>query len=667
MSDLNPRQQQAVHYIDSPLLVLAGAGSGKTRVITAKISYLIKGCGYDPQRITAVTFTNKAAREMKERVAKSLGEQQDKLPRISTFHNLGLNIVRQELKALGYKSGFSIFDQQDSGALLKDLLRKQNLADDSVVNTAQWTISAWKNDLVTPEQALSQAENDLQAGQAHLYSAYQRSLKAFNAVDFDDLILLPVQLFRNHPETLDRWQNRIRYLLVDEYQDTNQAQYELVKQLAGVRAAFTVVGDDDQSIYAWRGAKPENLARLQADFHKLKLIKLEQNYRSSGRILRSANQLISKNPHVFEKKLWSELGLGPELRVLVCANEIQEAERVVSEIIHLKFTAKAKYKDCAILYRGNHQAKVFEKALRAHNIPYFLSGGTSFFSRTEVKDGMAYLRLLANPEDDSAFLRIVNTPRREIGPTTLEKLAEYAQQRSCALLSACRDIGLKSLLSARSYERLQHFAQLITHYTHKANSDPSSAFRSLIEEIDYLEWLKENASSDAVAERRMENVNDLMDWLKALQHGELQEKTLVEMVNHLTLMDMLDRQDDAEKQDQVHLMTLHAAKGLEFPHVFLVGMEEDLLPHRSSIEEDNIEEERRLAYVGITRAQRTLTMTYASKRKRFGEMIPSEPSRFLQELPEGDLVWEGRGSKLSKEEKQARGSAHLANLKSMLS
>ncbi|RLW54139.1 MAG: ATP-dependent DNA helicase Rep, partial [gamma proteobacterium symbiont of Stewartia floridana] len=550
MSDLNPRQQQAVNYIDTPLLVLAGAGSGKTRVITAKISYLIKLCGLNPQQITAVTFTNKAAREMKERVAKTLGDQQQ-LPRISTFHNLGLNIIRQELKTLGYRSGFSIFDQQDSAGLLKDLLRKQNLGDDSVVNAAQWTISAWKNDLITPEQALQQAENDLQQGQALLYAAYQRSLKAFNAVDFDDLILLPVNLFRTHPEVLDQWQDRIRYLLVDEYQDTNQAQYELVKQLAGVRAAFTVVGDDDQSIYAWRGARPENLARLQADFPSLKLIKLEQNYRSSGRILRSANHLISKNPHVFEKKLWSELGLGPELRVLVCPNEVQEAERVVSEIIHLKFTAKTNNRDCAILYRGNHQAKMFEKALRSHNIPYFLSGGTSFFSRTEVKDGMAYLRLLANPTDDSAFLRIVNTPRREIGPTTLEKLAEYAQQRGSALLPACEEIGLKNLLSSRPYERLQHFSQLIQHHAQKANSDPAAAFRALIEEIDYLDWLKENASSDGIAEARMENVTDLMDWLKALQHGELQEKTLAEMVNHLTLMDMLQRQEDEAEQDQV--------------------------------------------------------------------------------------------------------------------
>ncbi|MCU7815627.1 MAG: DNA helicase Rep [Candidatus Thiodiazotropha sp. (ex Rostrolucina anterorostrata)] len=666
MTDLNPRQQAAVRYIDGPLLVLAGAGSGKTRVITTKIGHLVKQCGIEPGRITAVTFTNKAAREMKERVTKVVGRDRQQGPVISTFHTLGLNILRHELKRLGYKAGFSIFDQQDSATILKDLLRKQNVGDESEINAIQWIISAWKNDLTTPEQAMDQAQDDLQVRQAQLYSAYQRSLKAFNAFDFDDLILAAVTLFRDHPDALESWQNRIRYLLVDEYQDTNQAQYELVKQLVGVRAAFTVVGDDDQSIYAWRGARPENLTRLQSDFPRLKLIKLEQNYRSSGRILKSANQLISNNPHVHEKQLWSELGPGPELRVLECRNEEQEAEKVVSEIIHLKFTAKAANSDFAILYRGNHQAKIFEKALRTHNIPYFLSGGTSFFARTEVKDAMAYLRLLANPDDDSAFLRIVNTPRREIGPTTLEKLSGYAQQREIALLPACHEVGLQAVLNSRAYDRLQRFSQFIGHYTQKADNNPVEAIRSLVNEIDYHNWIRENASSDSIADRRMENVTDLIDWLKALHNGELQEKTLAEMVNHLTLMDLLERQNEDEAQDQVHLMTLHAAKGLEFPHVFLVGMEEDLLPHRSSIEDGNIEEERRLAYVGLTRAQRSLIMTYAAKRKRFGEMVAGEPSRFLQELVQDDVSWEGRGSQLSKEQKQERGSAHLANLKSLL-
>ncbi len=667
MSDLNPRQREAVHHIDGPLLVLAGAGSGKTRVITAKIGHLVKQCGIEPRRITAVTFTNKAAREMKGRVAALLGRDKGEGPVISTFHTLGLNILRRELKRLGYKPGFSIFDQQDAAALLKDLLRKQNSGDEKIVNAAQWQISDWKNDLIDPEQALAQADDDLKTHAALLYAAYQRSLKAYNAVDFDDLILLPVKLLQEHPEALEAWQNRVRYMLVDEYQDTNQAQYELVKLLVGVRAAFTVVGDDDQSIYAWRGARPENLARLRDDFPRLQVIKLEQNYRSSGRILKAANRLIGNNPHIFDKRLWSELGPGPEIRVLECRNEEQEAEKVVSEIIHLKFTGKVGNGDIAILYRGNHQSRIFEKALRSHNIPYLLSGGTSFFSRTEVKDVMAYLRLLANADDDSAFLRIVNTPRREIGPNTLEKLGGYAQERGIGLLPACRELGLQSQLNARAQQRVEAFADMIDRFTREAEHNPVTTVKQLVESIQYRDWVRENASSDAVAERRMENVTDLIDWLGALQKGELQEKTLTEMVAHLTLMDLLERQNEEEDPDQVHLMTLHAAKGLEFPHVFLVGMEEELLPHRSSIEEDNIEEERRLAYVGITRARQSLTLTYAAKRKRFGEMVPCEPSRFLQELPEEDLRWEGRGSQLTPEEKQQRGSAHLANLKSLLS
>jgi ATP-dependent DNA helicase Rep len=356
------------------------------------------------------------------------------------------------------------------------------------------------------------------------------------------------------------------------------------------------------------------------------------------------------------------------LRVLECRSEEHEAERVVSEILHHKFTGKSGNQDYAILYRGNHQARLFEKALRAHNLPYFLSGGTSFFARTEVKDIMAYLRLLANQDDDSAFLRIVNTPRREIGSNTLEKLGSYAQQRETGMLAACDELGLQSLLSERPYARLQEFARLIGHFTRKAETeDPVEAVRSLLQEIQYADWVRENSSSDAVAERRMDNVNDLLEWINALQNGELQEKSLGEMVNHLTLMDVLERQNEESGADQVHLMTLHAAKGLEFPHVFLVGMEEELLPHRTSIEDENIEEERRLAYVGITRAQRSLTMSYAAKRKRYGELVSCEPSRFLQELPEEDLQWEGRGSELSKEQKQERGSAHLANLRSMLS
>jgi len=666
VAELNSRQREAVEYIDGPLLVLAGAGSGKTRVITRKIAYLIERCGIEPRLITAVTFTNKAAREMRERASALLKRKDARGLTVSTFHTLGLHILRREREIAGYKPGFSIFDAQDAETLLKELLRKQDVADEAAGHL-QWQISGWKNAMVGPEQARAHAEDGPSQAAARLYEAYQHHLHAYNAVDFDDLILQPVELLRHHPEVLERWQNRIRHLLVDEYQDTNQSQYELVRLLVGVRAALTVVGDDDQSIYAWRGARPENLARLSKDFPRLKLIKLEQSYRSTGHILKAANRLIANNPHAFEKRLWSELGAGDPIRVFECHNEEQEADKVVTEILHHRLTQGASWGDCAILYRGNHQSRVFEKALRAQKIPYALSGGTSFFARSEIKDVMAYLRLMANPDDDAAFLRIVNTPRREIGPGTLEKLGTYAAQRGAGLLAASSEMGLGQFLSERASGRLGDFAQWVEeHARAAARDDAVETVRGLLREIDYRGWLRDTAGSEKLAERRWENVEELVDWLQALQRGELQGKTLAEVVAHLTLMNMLEQRDEDADDDRVHLMTLHAAKGLEFPHVFLIGVEEELLPHRTSIEEDTIEEERRLAYVGITRARRSLTLTLAATRKRYGETITCQPSRFLDELPADDLVWSGGRRETPPEERRERGNAHLAQMRSLL-
>jgi len=666
MTDLNRRQAEAVRYLDGPLLVLAGAGSGKTRVITAKIAHLIDAAGLSARHITAVTFTNKAAREMKSRVGRLLGAEKGRGLTVSTFHTLGLNILRRELDAAGLRRGFSILDEQDVEQLLRELAKK-NEADRETLRRARWQISAWKNDLIDPDTALQHAQDDFDAFYAALYGAYRHALQVYNAVDFDDLILRPVTLLREHPALRERWQNRIRYLLVDEYQDTNNAQYDLVRLLVGVRGALTVVGDDDQSIYAWRGARPENLARLRDDFARLQLIKLEQNYRSTGRILHAANTLIAQNEHVFDKRLWSELGPGDPLRVVNCRDEEDEAERVVSEIIHQRFNTGAPLSSFAILYRGNHQARPFEKALRTQNIPYFLSGGTSFFARSEVKDVMAYLRLLANPDDDSAFLRIINTPRREIGTGTLEKLSGYAAGRSRPLLAAVDELGLGEVLQGRPLARLREFADWLGALARSSMSEPAvDTVRELLRDLDYRDWLNQTSNSDKIAEQRWENVEELLGWLERLQQDEAKGGSLGQMVNHLSLMDIIERQDEEEAGDRVVLMTLHGAKGLEFPHVFLVGMEEDLLPHRSSIEQDDIAEERRLAYVGLTRAQRTLVMTCAERRRRGGELIRCEPSRFLQELPPEDLRWEGRGAALSKEEKQARGKASLASLKAML-
>ena len=665
MNDLNPSQREAVRHLEGPLLVLAGAGSGKTRVITAKIAHLIEQGGVAARHITAVTFTNKAAREMKGRVGKLLDAQAGRGLSISTFHTLGLNILRRELKTAGLRAGFSIFDEQDVEQLLRELTKK-NEADKDTLQRARWQISAWKNDLIDPDAAQGSASDDFESFYAALYGAYQRALRVYNAVDFDDLILLPVSLLRSDPALRERWQNRIRYMLVDEYQDTNGAQYELVKLLVGVRGALTVVGDDDQSIYAWRGARPENLARLRDDFPHLHVIKLEQNYRSTGRILRAANTLIANNEHVFEKRLWSELGPGELLRVVNCRDEEDEAERVISEIIQQRFNSGAPYSSFAILYRGNHQARPFEKALRTQNIPYFISGGTSFFSRSEVKDVMAYLRLIVNPNDDGAFLRIINTPRREIGTSTLETLSHYAAERRCSLFQAIDELALGERLKARPLSRLREFSAWLGSMGRGSEDSPVETVRQLLNDLDYRDWIEQTSGSDKAAERRWENVEDLIGWLEKLRADEQKGESLGHMVNHLSLMDVLERQDEEDSGDRVVLMTLHGAKGLEFPHVFLVGMEEDLLPHRSSIEEDNIAEERRLAYVGVTRAQRTLVMTCAERRRRAGELVRCEPSRFLQELPDDDLKWEGRGATLSTEEKQARGKASLAGLKAML-
>ncbi len=666
MHELNPRQREAVRYLDGPLLVLAGAGSGKTRVITAKIAHLIEQAGVAARHITAVTFTNKAAREMKERVGHLLGAEASRGLSISTFHTLGLNILRRELEAAGLRRGFTILDEQDVEQLLREL-GKRNEADRDTLQRARWRISTWKNELIEPDAAMAQAEDDLDAYYAALYGAYQRALRAYNAVDFDDLILLPVKLLDTNPALRERWQNRIRYLLVDEYQDTNGAQYALVRLLVGVRAALTVVGDDDQSIYAWRGARPENLARLREDYPRLRVIKLEQNYRSTGRILRAANTLIANNEHLFEKRLWSELGPGDPLRVITCRDEEDEADRVISEIIHQRFNSGAPYASFAILYRGNHQARPFEKALRTQNIPYFLSGGTSFFARSEIKDVMAYLRMIANPDDDSALLRIINTPRREIGSNTLEALAGYAAERGCNLFAAISELGLDQRLKPRPLSRLREFSAWLGGLVRSADSQaPVETVRQLLSDIDYRGWLDQTSGNEKAAGRRWDNVEELLGWLDRLQQDEQRGSSLGSMINHLSLLDILERQDEEASGDRVVLMTLHGAKGLEFPHVFLVGMEEELLPHRSSIEEDNIAEERRLAYVGVTRAQRTLVMSCAERRRRAGELTRCDPSRFLQELPADDLRWEGRGTKLSTEEKQARGKARLANLKAML-
>ncbi len=666
---LNPQQQQAVEYVNGACLVLAGAGSGKTRVIINKIAHLIAHCGYSPKQIAAVTFTNKAAREMRERVAHSIGKESSRGLTISTFHTLGFEILKREHKLLGYKSGMTLFDEHDQLALLKHLLPENVTEDKDLLKLLVATISNWKNDLLLPEQTIALAKSDRDRVFSHFYDQYQNQLKAYNALDFDDLIMLPTLLFKQFPEAKERWQQKIRYLLVDEYQDTNTSQYELIKLLVGHEGNFTVVGDDDQSIYSWRGAKPENMGRLQQDFPKLKVIKLEQNYRSSQRILHCANILIDNNDHLFDKRLFSQLGEGEKLNVIEAKNEEHEAERIVGELIAHRFSRKTKYKDYAILYRGNHQSRLLEKLLIQNRIPYKISGGTSFFAKAEIKDMLAYLRLLVNQDDDAAFLRIVNTPKREIGAATLEKLGQLANEKQVSLFEAIFDFELIQRLTPKPYQALQDFARWVVELSDQAvRSEPKSAIQDMLAKIQYEAYLYETAATPKSAEMQSRNVQTLFEWVeKMLEGDELSEPmSLNQVVTNLTLRDMMERGEDDDESDQVQLMTLHASKGLEFPHVFLIGMEEGILPHQTSIDEDNVEEERRLAYVGITRAQQTLTFSLCKERRQYGEVIKPEISRFLLELPQDDLQWERDKPKLSEQERQQKVSAGLNSLMAMV-
>ncbi len=666
---LNPQQDDAVKYISGPCLVLAGAGSGKTRVITNKIAYLVRECDVPARYIAAVTFTNKAAREMKERVGQTLGKTEARGLKVSTFHTLGLSIIKSETKALNIKPGFSLFDDKDTLALLKDLTEDTIDGDKEQLSLLQSCISNWKNDLITPQQLLNQVSSTGEKEFAHFYLRYQEHLQAYNALDFDDLILLPTLLLQQNEKIRQKWQNKIRYMLVDEYQDTNTSQYELVRLLVGERARFTVVGDDDQSIYSWRGAKPQNLILLKEHYPNLRVIMLEQNYRSSGRILHCANILIQNNPHEFEKRLFSELSYGEELRVIQCKNEDHEVERVVAELMSHKFMKGTNYKDYAILYRGNHQSRPFEKSLMLNRIPYKISGGMSFFGRAEIKDIMAYLRLLVNHDDDTAMLRVINTPTRGIGRATLEKLGNLANQLKVSLFEASLSPQLPQVLSGKSLAAVQGFGRWIVELADNAQrGDTNAALRDLIKGAKYEEWVYETSASPKAAEMTLANISTLYGWVQGMLEGSDTDPpmSLVEVVNRLILRDMMEKNEEEDASDAVQLMTLHASKGLEFPYVFMVGMEEGLLPHQSSIDEDNVEEERRLAYVGITRAQKELIFSLAKERRQFGEVNFPEPSRFLDELPVDDVVWETKKPSASKEEKQKKGEVGIANLRNML-
>ncbi|MBK7684885.1 MAG: UvrD-helicase domain-containing protein [Rhodocyclaceae bacterium] len=631
--NLNEAQREAVNYIDELLLVLAGAGSGKTGGITHNIAHLVGNLGIAPNRIAAITFTNKAAKEMQERIAKAIGSRAEGVI-ISTFHSLGVRILRQECRALKLKPGFSILDATDTTALFQELAGS---VDKARLRMMQTRISLWKNSLLDSSVALRVAEGELEHAAAALYVDYERSLNAYQAVDFDDLIRLPVKLFADDDAAAERWRARLWHLLVDEYQDTNRCQYRLVQLLTQGRDSFTAVGDDDQSIYAWRGADAANLQALKVDYPALKVIKLEQNYRSTTRILRAANALIAHNPKTFEKRLWSEHGLGDPIRVRVCKDGDEEAEAVVTQLAAHKFSSGSRFDDYAILYRGNFQARVFEQQLRAQRVPYVISGGQSFFERTEIKDITSYLRLLANENDDPAFIRAVTTPKRGIGSTTLEALGRAAGRRQQSLLATVFTPGLDADLSLKQHTALRQFGDFIRRMEHRAKAeDAGLVLRDLINAIGYEAALFSNVEPQE-ARTRMENVRDFVEWIA--DKGLAENKTLLELAQSIALLAMLDK--NAESTDAVQLATLHASKGLEFRHVYLVGIEEGSLPHRDSQTAEKIEEERRLMYVGITRARNTLNVTWCERRKIARDWVPREPSRFITEMGESPKSREG--------------------------
>ncbi|GBU09686.1 DNA helicase and single-stranded DNA-dependent ATPase [Gammaproteobacteria bacterium] len=658
---LNKEQEHAVKYIDGPLLVLAGAGSGKTRVITEKIAYLVRHCFMPAHLIYAVTFTNKAAKEMQSRVLKTLSKTEARGIKISTFHTLGLSILKRHGHLLGLKKNFSIYDQEDATKLITQLVS----GDKDYAKLVLAQISNWKNDYLNPSQALALSfenknENDqsIQIDIARIYQQYMEQIRAYNAADFDDLIFLALQLFEQYPESLSFWQNRVRYLLVDEYQDTNSCQYQLVKLLVGMRNAFTVVGDDDQSIYAWRGARPENLILLQSDFPRLTLIKLEQNYRSSARILRCANAVIENNPHIFEKKLWSEYTDGAMIRIKECKHAEDEAETVAYLIAGHALRNAQQFSEYAILYRGNHQAKIFELALRRNNVPYKIIGGGSFFAQAEIKDILAYLKLITNHEDTAALLRIINIPKRDIGPVSLKKIADFANVLNVSMFAAMQNSNLKQIISGRAYQAVANFTKMIKLLSEQQSIlSADKIMEKLILGIDYGAHLHDEIGNTQGVMRRLNSITILQEWLGR------SDGTLTEVLAHLALISILESNDKEDEKQEVTLMTLHTAKGLEFPYVHLVGLEEEILPHKNSINYDTIEEERRLFYVGITRAQTQLYITYCKQRKRYGEWETCQPSRFLNEMPIDDLIWQRAGDKPQEEQGNAKDAmAMLRNI-----
>jgi superfamily I DNA/RNA helicase len=668
---MNPRQLEAVRSTEGPLLVLAGAGSGKTRVITYRIAHLLLQKNVAAENILAVTFTNKAAREMQERTAALVGKKRCENVILSTFHSLGVKILRQEIGLLGYKRNFAIYAASDQLGLVRQALRESIAFDGRKVDAEAvlWKISAAKNALLGPGQLPVPPGDDRAAVAAQVYPRYQSLLRACNAIDFDDIIMLTVRLLKEHPEVLARWQERFSHIMVDEYQDTNPSQYLFISLLAARYKNLCVVGDDDQSIYGWRGADVEKILAFEKDYPGCRVVKLEENYRSTGTILSAANCVIRNNTKRMEKTLWTRSGDGNRIDLVVARDDEEEAAKV-SERIQLEcFKGNKTYGDFAILYRTNAQSRAFEEQLRFADIPYVLIGGMQFYERKEVKDALCYLRAIANPRDEQALLRIVNFPRRGIGDSTLVRLNQWSQEEGVGLFEAFERCGEIEGINAATRERVLEFHGLLSTEiaSFKRRGRLAERLAELFRRVGIEEELHRTIDDPKVARRRMENVEQIVNSLAGYEERTL-NPTLSGFLEKVSLMDeerFSGRDKKEHGQDAVTLMSLHSSKGLEFPFVFLVGLEEEILPHKRSIYEDfTIDEERRLCYVGITRARRQLVITRCLHRKRYGKLEEREPSRFLAEIP-AEFLNETGGKESSPEENELLAQHAFAKLRSM--
>ncbi len=671
---LNPQQLKAVKQTEGAVLVLAGAGSGKTRVITYRIAYLIIAKRIPPENILAVTFTNKAANEMKERVHGLVGKERGEGVIVSTFHSLCVRILRREIEKLGYKRNFSIYSSSDQVGLVRQIVRELSLDGKKYdAEAILWKISAAKNSLVSPRDYKPRSGDEYELAAARVYPKYQSALKAFNALDFDDIIMLVIELFRGRPDVLERWQDRFRYIMVDEYQDTNAAQFLLIKLLAAKYSNLCVVGDDDQSIYGWRGADVGNILDFEKDYADCRVIKLEQNYRSTGNILQAANSVIKNNSRRKEKTLWTDTGAGRLIDLVVANDDEEEASTVVERIQLETFRDKLSYGDFAILYRANAQSRAFEEKLRYANIPYVLIGGMEFYERKEVKDSLSYLKVISNPRDEVALLRIVNFPRRGIGDGTVVRINQWSMEHECPLFDAFGRVAEISGIAPATKDLALGFHDLLAGARQRLLKRGSLAHRisALFKEIGIEDELYRTIDDRAAARRRVENVEQIINAAAGYEENTA-DPTLAGFLEKVSLLDDENFPGKGKKEpgkDAVVLMSLHSSKGLEFPHVFLAGMEEGLLPHGKSVDEDfSIDEERRLCYVGITRARRHLTITRCLYRKKYGKLQERYPSRFMEELPE-HLLNQQKGKEASaaaEEETDRLAGNFFARMQSML-